>query len=210
MSATLRERWMRATRSAAPARAPLRLDEASVLASCALLLRRQRSPSAWWYFSPLISCAHRQCRRRPQRNSRCCRQRYVAYHNQYRGCSRRRDPFCGRRLVSGVQARTQGSVGPLGDDCWRRGCDLRRDGIPALPVSMLYFTTIVRGGDLEWRRCYVIGHEATNCCCSARSRAASKSNRQRSDDKAFVRLGIRESIFSRFLTCDRCVRERDL
>jgi predicted Ser/Thr protein kinase len=177
----------------------LRLDEAAVVGSCALILSTASILMAIWYFAPLlVTLLTVPLQMDSKEQLRMLSHDFVADHNQYRYIFALVVLFSAVvwypvwRLVQKGQTLHWGIVASgIAGTCFALT-------LLHFPYRLLYFTDAVVAVEWNGSRCYVIGERANQdlLFCAAleppRNRIVAKN------DPALVPLGITESIFKIF------------
>jgi RIO-like serine/threonine protein kinase len=176
----------------------LRLDEAPVLASCALLMSAATLAVAWWYFTPLIIAVLTRVSTARAEDLALLSPAFVTYHNSYRG------------VFTGVVILSVMSWYPVWRLVWKGQAvhwGMVAGGVVVTCIAMallhfphrlLYFSKTFEAVTWNGARCDVIGQRAADLLLFCPDAEPPRNRIVKSDDKALVRLDTRESIFSRF------------
>ncbi len=186
------------TQLAATAHA-LRLDEAPVLASCALLLSVATVGAALWYFLPLV-LALITLPTATAEELRVLSPASVALHNQYRWLLSLAVMFSVAvwypvtRLVRKGQSVHWGLIAG--------GVVATSIGLALLhfPYRLLYFSAINPFEAVAWNdtRCYVVGSRGEERLLFCPELSAPRNRTVKSSDPALIPLSVRENPFSLF------------
>jgi len=177
----------------------LHLDEAPVLASCALLISVAVVGAALWYFSPLV-VALIKVPGATEEELRLLSPGSVTLHNQYRWIFSLAVIVCVAvwypvvRLVRKGQSLHWGLIAG--------GIVVTSIAIALLhfPYRMLYFTAIAPFEAVNWHdsRCYIIGSRGEDRLLFCPGLPPPRNRIVRSNDEGLTPLGVRENPFSRF------------
>jgi RIO-like serine/threonine protein kinase len=176
----------------------LRLNEAPILASYALLVSTVALAVAWVYFAPLMLAVISRVSTASVDNLTLLSRRYVTYHNYYRG------------VFSAVVMIAVGSWYPV----WRltkKGQSVHWGmvaggtlvamvamGLLHFPHRLLYFNKSFEAVSWNNMRCYTIGQRADDLLLFCPASQPPRNRVVKADDRSLVPLNVRESIFTYF------------
>lgn len=175
-----------------------RLDEVSVLSAYALLLSASVLAAAWWYFTPLIVALLTYVSTGPAENLRILSPDFVTYHNYYRGTFSFVAIFSVAvwypvaKLVRKGQSINWGMVAG--------GAIVTCIALALLhfPYRVLYFNRVFDAASWNGAHCYIIGERSDDLLVFCPEAEPPRTRTITKGDGALQRLGVRESIFTRF------------
>jgi hypothetical protein len=197
-SSSARDLDKRVRQSCARAAHRLRLDEVRVLAACALVMSVSAMAVAWWYFSPLLTAVITSVSTGDSNDLALLSPAFVAYHNQYRLVLSSVVIFSVVVWIPVLKLVRKGQ--PLHRGVWFGGAVVTCVALVFLhfPYRLLYFNRAFEAVSWNGAYCYDIGERGDDVLLVCPQIQLPRNRIVARDDTSLVRLGIRESIFTRF------------
>ncbi len=197
-STRARERDKRARQYCAGVAHRLRLDEVHVLASCALVVSAAAMATAWWYFLPLLTALVTRVSMGDSNVLALLSPAFVDYHSQYRLWFTGVVIFSVAVWIPVVRLVRKGQ--PLHRGMWVGGAVVTCVALVFLhfPFRLLTFNDVFEAVSWNGAHCYVIGERRDDLLLVCPEIQPPRNRIVGRDDKTVVRLGITESVFTRF------------
>ena len=176
----------------------LRLDEVLLLASCALVLSASAIAAAWWYFLPLLTALTTYISRGSTDDLALLSPAFVEYHNRYRVIFSCVVMLSVAVWIPVVRLVRKGQ--PLHRGVWVGAAVVTCVALVFLhfPYRLLYFNKAFETVSWGSAYCFIIAERGEDLLLTCPEIQPPRNRIVRKGDMTLSRLGVRDSVYSRF------------